>query len=44
MLKITSEGRKAALDLRLVQSTARDEPNGKANLAVENILRIAPRG
>jgi N12 class adenine-specific DNA methylase/adenine-specific DNA methylase len=40
MLKITSEGRKAALDLRLVAPTARDEPNGKVNLAVENILRI----
>jgi N12 class adenine-specific DNA methylase/adenine-specific DNA methylase len=40
MLKITSEGRKAALDMRLVQSSARDEPNGKVNIAVENILRI----
>jgi N12 class adenine-specific DNA methylase len=40
MLKITSEGRKAALDLRLVKPAARDEPNGKVNLAVENILRI----
>lgn len=40
MLKITSEGRKAALDMRLVQPAARDEPSGKVNLAVENILRI----
>jgi N12 class adenine-specific DNA methylase len=40
MLKITSEGRKAALDLRLVQPSARDNPDGKVNLAVENILRI----
>jgi N12 class adenine-specific DNA methylase len=40
MLKITSEGRKAALDLRLVQPAARDDPSGKTNLAVENILRI----
>jgi len=40
MLKITSEGRKAALDLRLVEPTAGDDPSGKVNLAVENILRI----
>src|SRR5436309_158439 len=40
MLKITSEGRKAALDLRLMIPTARDEPQGKVNQAVENILRI----
>jgi N12 class adenine-specific DNA methylase len=40
MLKITSEGRKAALDMRLVQPAASDEPGGKVNLAVENILRI----
>jgi hypothetical protein len=40
MLKITSEGRKAALDLRLMQSTASDDPQSKVNLAVENIYRI----
>jgi TolA-binding protein len=40
MLKITSEGRKAALDLRLMKSTAPDEPQGKVNLAVENIHHI----
>ncbi|MCW5552122.1 MAG: hypothetical protein KIS67_08135 [Verrucomicrobiae bacterium] len=40
MLKITSEGRKAALDLRLITPTAPDEPQGKVNLAVENIHRI----
>jgi len=40
MLKITSEGRKAALDLRLMIPTARDEPQGKVNQAVENIHRI----
>lgn len=39
MLKITSEGRKAALDLRLVLSCA-DDPQSKVNLAVENICRI----
>ncbi len=40
MLKITSEGRKAALDLRLMIPAARDEPQGKVNQAVENIHRI----
>jgi hypothetical protein len=40
MLKITSEGRKAALDLRLMKPSAPDEPQGKVNLAVENIHRI----
>ncbi|MEI6083700.1 MAG: DEAD/DEAH box helicase [Verrucomicrobiota bacterium] len=40
MLKITSEGRKAALDLRLMQPAARDEPAGKVNQSVENIYRI----
>ncbi len=40
MLKITSEGRKAALDLRLMKPGAPDDPQGKVNLAVENIHRI----
>lgn len=40
MLKITSEGRKAALDLRLTMPSTRDEPQGKVNQAVENIHRI----
>ena len=40
MLKITSEGRKAALDLRLMKPVTQDEPQGKVNLAVENIHRI----
>jgi hypothetical protein len=40
MLKITSEGRKAALDLRLIEPAAGDDPSGKVNLAVENILRL----
>src|SRR5437667_849696 len=40
MLKITSEGRKAALDLRLMIPTAREEPQSKVNQAVENIHRI----
>ena len=40
MLKITSEGRKAALDLRLMKPAAPDEPQGKVNLAVEKIFEI----
>jgi N12 class adenine-specific DNA methylase/SAM-dependent methyltransferase len=40
MLKITSEGRKAALDLRLMKPSAPDDPQGKVNQAVENIHRI----
>jgi N12 class adenine-specific DNA methylase/SAM-dependent methyltransferase len=40
MLKITGEGRKGALDLRLVLSDAKDDPQSKVNLAVENIYRI----
>src|SRR5450432_1424699 len=40
MLKITSEGRKAALDLRLMRPSAPDEPQGKVNLAVEKIFNI----
>ena len=40
MLKVTSEGRKAALDLRLMIPSARDEPQGKVNQAVETIHRI----
>jgi N12 class adenine-specific DNA methylase len=40
MLKITSEGRKAALDLRLMKPSVLDEPQGKVNLAVEKIFHI----
>ena len=40
MLKITSEGRKAALDLRLMMPSLPDDPQSKVNLAVENIYRI----
>jgi N12 class adenine-specific DNA methylase len=40
MLKITNEGRKAALDLRLMMPKTKDEPQSKVNLAVENIFRI----
>ncbi|MGA2281083.1 MAG: hypothetical protein ABSG80_12355 [Verrucomicrobiota bacterium] len=40
MLKITSEGRKAALDLRLMLPSTKDDPQSKVNLAVENIYRV----
>lgn len=40
MLKITSEGRKAALDLRLLHSRAPDHPDSKVNKAVERIFEI----
>jgi hypothetical protein len=37
MLKITTEGRKAALDMRLVLPHLRDNPDSKTNYAVEKI-------
>lgn len=40
MLKITSEGRKVALDLRPMKPSVPDEPQGKVNLAVEKIFNI----
>ena len=40
MLKITTEGRKAALDLRLIKPQLPDDPQSKVNLAVENIHRV----
>lgn len=40
MLKITSEGRLAALDMRLIFPTAPDAPDSKVNLAVEKIHRL----
>ncbi|MBU6400641.1 MAG: DEAD/DEAH box helicase family protein [Verrucomicrobia bacterium] len=40
MLKITTEGRKAALDLRLLDAGARDHHDSKVNLAVERIYQI----
>ncbi len=40
MLKITSEGRLAALDLRLISSAVPDAPDSKVNLAIEKIHRI----
>ena len=40
MLKITGDGRKAALDMRLVDPLAEDDPNSKLNIAVGNIYDI----
>ena len=37
MLKITSEGRKAALDIRLVLPQAQEDRNGKLNVAAKQI-------
>ena len=40
MLKITTEGRKAALDMRLVVPRGRDNPDSKTNYAVEKIHQV----
>lgn len=40
MLKITTDGRKAALDMRLVDKEAEDDPNSKLNSCVERVFGI----
>ena len=40
MLKITGEGRKAALDLRVLNAGAKDHPESKINLAADKIFQI----
>jgi hypothetical protein len=40
MLKITSEGRKAALDLRVLNPRAKDQPESKINLAADRIFEV----
>ncbi len=40
MLKITTEGRKAALDLRVLNPKANDHPDSKVNLAADKIFQI----
>jgi hypothetical protein len=40
MLKITTEGRKAALDLRVLNPRAKDHPDNKINLAADKIFQI----
>lgn len=41
MLVICTDGRKGALDMRLLNPKAKDDPESKTNQAVANILRIA---
>lgn len=43
MLKITSDARKSALDMRLIDPTAEHDPEGKIATAVSNIKKIADR-
>lgn len=40
MLKVTTDGRKAALDMRLIAPALTDNPHSKGNRAVENIYEI----
>ncbi len=40
MLKITNEGRKLALDQRLINDALPDDPNSKVNKCIENVLDI----
>jgi hypothetical protein len=40
MLKVTNDGRKAALDVRLVDELLPFDPNGKLAIATDNIVRI----
>lgn len=40
MLKVTNDGRKLALDQRLMNPLLPDDPNSKVNACVENIYRI----
>lgn len=40
MLTITNDGRKLALDQRLINPALPDDPNSKVNACLENVLRI----
>ena len=40
MLKITNDGRKLALDQRMIDSLLPDDPNSKVNACVDNVCRI----
>ena len=44
MLKITNDGRKLALDQRLINPMLPDNPDSKVNMCVNNILRIWREG
>lgn len=43
MLRITGEGRKAALDLRLVKRATKLDPTGKVNMAIDKVFEIWQR-
>lgn len=40
MLKITNDGRKLALDQRLIDPTLEDNPHSKVNACIDNVIRI----
>ena len=40
MLKVTTDGRKAALDLRLIDPSLYDDPDTKFNVAIRNMFKI----
>ena len=40
MLRITNDGRKLALDMRLIQPLAPDDPDGKVAVCARNVYRI----
>ena len=40
MLKVTSDGRKLALDQRLVDPTLPDDPESKVNVCVQNVYQV----
>lgn len=40
MLSVTNDGRKAALDMRLIAPGLEDDPNGKVNLCISKVLEI----
>ena len=40
MLRITNDGRKRALDMRLIQPLAPDDPDGKVAVCARNVYRI----
>ena len=40
MLRITNDGRKLALDMRLINPLAADDPNGKVSTCARNVYRI----
>ncbi len=40
MLKVTNEGRKLALDQRLMNPMLPDDPQSKVNLCVDNVLKV----